>query len=88
MAFVALDLAVPEMPEQPGEPAIKLMERGLFLSALGVNRVRNKQGSGHGRPWLPTLANEEAKAAIEVVGTVSAYLLSKLSKRERRIPRS
>jgi hypothetical protein len=64
------------------------MERGLFLSALGVNRVRNKQGSGHGRPWLPTLADEEAKAAIEVVGTVSAYLLSKLCKRERRTPQS
>jgi hypothetical protein len=88
MAFVALDMAVPEMPEQPGEPAIKSMERGLFLSSLGVNRVRNKQGSGHGRPWLPTLADEEAKAAIEVVGTVSAYLLSKLAKRERRDPRS
>lgn len=88
MAFVALDLAVPEMPEQAGEQAVKLMERGLFLSALGVNRVRNKQGSGHGRPWLPTLAHEEAKAAIEVVGTVSAYLLSKLCKRERRIPKS
>lgn len=85
MAFIALDLAVPEMPEKPGEPAVKSMERGLFLSSLGVNRVRNKQGSGHGRPWLPTLADEEAKAAIEVVGTVSAYLLSKLAKRERRI---
>ncbi|AFU46619.1 MAG: abortive infection family protein [Burkholderiaceae bacterium] len=88
MAFIALDLAVPEMLEQPGEPAVKSMERGLFLSALGVNRVRNKQGSGHGRPWLPTLADEEAKAAIEVVGTVSAYLLSKLAKRERRVPQS
>lgn len=86
MAFVALDLAVPEMPEQPGESAVKALERGLFLSSLGVNRVRNKQGSGHGRPWLPTLADEEAKAAIEIVGTVSAYLLLKLAKRERRIP--
>lgn len=84
MAFVALELAVPEMPEQPGEPAIKSMERGMFLSAMGVNRVRNKQGAGHGRPWLPTLAEEEAKAAIEIVGTVSAYMLAKLAKRERR----
>lgn len=88
MAFIALDLAVPEIPEQAGEQAVKSMERGLFLSALGVNRVRNKQGSDHGRPWLPTLADEEAKAAIEVVGTVSAYLLTKLCKRERRTPQS
>ncbi|MFA0965329.1 MULTISPECIES: abortive infection family protein [Pseudomonas syringae group] len=84
MAFIALDLAVPEISEQPGEPAIKSMERGLFTAALGVNRVRNKQGTGHGRPWEPTLSSEEAKAAIEIMGTISAYLLAKLSKRERR----
>ncbi|WP_430418342.1 abortive infection family protein [Methylibium petroleiphilum] len=84
MAFVALELAVPEIPEQSGEPPVKAMERGLFLSALGVNRVRNKQGTGHGRPWLPTLSDEETKAAIEIVGMVSAYMLAKLARRERR----
>jgi len=83
MAFIALDLAVPEIPEQAGEKAIRAMERGLFVAALGVNRVRNKQGTGHGRPWVPTLSREEAKAAIEVVGTVSAYMLAKLSKSQR-----
>jgi hypothetical protein len=83
MAFIALDLAVPEMAAQPGEPPSKLLERGLFQSALAVNRLRNKQGSGHGRPWLPSIAEEELKAAIEVVGTVSAYLLAKLAKRAR-----
>lgn len=84
MAFIALELAVPEIPEQPGEPPAKAMERGMFLSALGVNRLRNKQGTGHGRPWLPTLSDEEVKAAIEIVGTVSAYMLAKLARRERR----
>ena len=79
MAFVALELAVPEMPEQPGEPPIRMMERGLFVAALGVNRVRNKQGTGHGRPFLPNLTDDEARAAIEVVGTVSIYLLQKLA---------
>lgn len=84
MAFVALDLAVPESTALPGEPAIKSLERGLFQAALGVNRVRNKQGTGHGRPWLPTLTEDEAKAASEIVGSVCAYLLSKLAKQERR----
>lgn len=84
MAFVALELAVPEMPEQPGEPAVRLMERGLFQSAMGANRVRNKEGAGHGRPWLPALSDEQARAAIEVMGTVSAYLLARLQRRERR----
>lgn len=84
MAFIALDLAVPEYPEQTGEPPCKAMERGLFVAAMGVNRLRNKQGTGHGRPFLPTITDEEAKAAVEVVGTVASYMLAKLSKREKR----
>lgn len=79
MAFTALDLAVPETPEVKGESPVRAMERGLFATALGVNRARNKQGSGHGRPWLPTLIDAEAKAAIESVGTVASYLLAKLT---------
>ena len=73
MAFIALDLAVPEIPEVKGESPVRAMERGLFATALGVNRVRNKQGTGHGRPWLPTLTNAEAKAAIESIGTVPLW---------------
>lgn len=84
MAFIALDLAVPEAPEVPGESPIRAMERGLFATALGVNRVRNKQGTGHGRPWLSTLTSAEAKAAIESVGTVAAYLLAKLAEKSVR----
>lgn len=83
MAFTALDLAVPEMPVAQGESPVRAMERGLFATALGVNRVRNKQGSGHGRPWLPTLTDAEAKAAIESVGTVANYLLAKLATHRR-----
>lgn len=84
MAFVALDMAVPELPAQLGEPPGRLMERGMFEMSLAVNRLRNKQGTGHGRPWLPTITDEEAKAAIETVGTVAAYMLAKLAKKSRR----
>jgi hypothetical protein len=83
MAFIALDLAVPELPAEPGESPVKGLERALFQSAVAVNRIRNRQGTGHGRPWLPTIANEEAKAGIEVVGAVSAYMLAKLAKKTR-----
>lgn len=81
MAFIALELAVPELAAQPGEPPIKGLERGLFQSAIAVNRLRNKEGTGHGRPWLHALSDDEAKASIEVVGCVSAYLLAKMSNR-------
>lgn len=84
MAFVALEMAVPELPAQPGEAPGRLMERGMFEMSLAVNRLRNKQGTGHGRPWLPTITEEEAKAAIETVGTVAAYMLAKLAKKSRR----
>jgi hypothetical protein len=81
MAFIALEMAVPELPEQPGELPTKLLERGMFQSALAINRLRNKQGTGHGRPWLPVITDHEAKAAIETVGTIAAYMLAKLEKK-------
>lgn len=84
MAFVALEMAVPELPEQQGERPSKLMERGMFQAALAVNRLRNKQGTGHGRPWLPSISPEELNAAIEIVGTVSSYMLSKLAQKRVR----
>lgn len=83
MAFMALNLAVPEMPEQQGESPVKGMERGMFTSAIAVNRLRNKQGTGHGRPFLPSVTADEAKAAIEIMGGVASYLLAKLSARSR-----
>lgn len=84
MAFVSLEMAVPELPTQTGEQPGRLMERGMFEMALAVNRLRNKQGTGHGRPWVPSISDEEAKAAIETVGTVSSYMLAKLAKKSRR----
>lgn len=81
MAFMALGMAVPELPAQPGESPVRALERALFQSACAVNRLRNKEGTGHGRPVPTNLSKHEAKASIEVVGTVSAYMLAMLEKR-------
>lgn len=81
MAFMALDLAVPEIAPQPGESPVKTIERGMFTSAIGVNKLRNKQGTGHGRPFPTTISEHEAKATIEIIGCVSSYLLAKLTQR-------
>ena len=83
MAYVTLGLAVPEAPEQQGEPPHKGLERALFSSAIAVNKLRNKEGTGHGRPWLPSLPDEDAKAAVELIGSLTSYLLTKLSKHKR-----
>ncbi len=78
-AYIALGLAVPEQSPQPGESPTKALERAMFETACAINRLRNKQGTGHGRPWLPTLSKTEATAAIEMVGSIASYLLSKLN---------
>lgn len=78
-AYVALGLAVPEQDPQPGESPTKALERAMFQTACAINHLRNKQGTGHGRPWLPTLTNADAQAAIEMVGCIASFLLSKLN---------
>ena len=37
--------------------------------------LRNKQGTGHGRPWLPSVTAEEARHATQVMGVVGDLLL-------------
>lgn len=76
--YVALGLAVPEQPAQPGESPTKALERAMFQTACAINRLRNKEGTGHGRPWLPSITNAEATAAIQMVGCIASFLLSKL----------
>lgn len=76
-AYVAIGLTVPEQEPSPGEAPTKALERSMFQAACAVNKLRNKQGTGHGRPWLPTLTKTEALAAIELVGTIAGFLLGR-----------
>jgi len=77
-AFVALDMTTPEHPVQEKEHARCRMERAMFEMACSINKLRNKEGSGHGKPWLPDLKPSEAKAAIEFIGMISELLLESL----------
>ena len=77
-AFVALGLATPEDQPSSSEAAHRFMERGMYQSAVGVNRLRNKEGTGHGRPWIPGINRSEAIAAIEMAGIIAKYMLDKL----------
>lgn len=80
-AFIALGLATPEDAPSSSEEPHRVMERGMYQSAVGVNRLRNKEGSGHGRPWVPGIERAEAKAAIEMAGIIAGYMLDKLENR-------
>ena len=74
-AFVALGLVTPQQPATPGEPPQHRLQRALYEAGCAVNALRNKQGSGHGRPWLPTVTEAEARAAVQLIGIISSFLL-------------
>jgi hypothetical protein len=73
--FVEFGLATSHDEPRNGEPGAKRLERAMYELACAVNNLRNKQGTGHGRPWLPTITNAEAKMAVETVGVISERLL-------------
>jgi len=81
-AFVALGLATPEDPSSSTEAPCRVMERGMYQVAVGINRLRNKEGTGHGRPWATGITKAEANAAIEMAGTIAGYMLDELNPRQ------
>lgn len=80
--FVALGMATPEQKLQAGEHKRTRLERAMYETACAVNNLRNKQGTGHGRPWLPDLQASEVSAAIEFIGVLSALMLDNLEKKK------
>jgi hypothetical protein len=77
-AFTALGLATPQTPSQPGEAPQRRMERALYEAGCAVNLLRNKTGTGHGRPFLAILSDDEARVAVQLVGVISGLLLRTL----------
>lgn len=56
----------------------KRLHQVLYLVATVVNTLRNKEGTGHGRPFPNTLSDDDAIAAVEAMGLVAATLLRRL----------
>lgn len=79
-AFIALGLAIPQTPAQAGEPPQCRVERSLFEAGCAVNALRNKTGTGHGRPFVPSVTDDEARAAVQLIGIVSGMLLRALKR--------
>lgn len=75
MAFIAVDLKTPTHPIVAGEAAQCKTERAMFTLALGINTMRNKVGTGHGKPWIPNLTPTEAGASVQFIGTIAEWLL-------------
>ena len=74
-AFTTLNLATPQTSTETGEPPQRRIERAMYELACGINQLRNKQGTGHGRPWLPSITDTEARTFTELMGMIAEYLL-------------
>jgi hypothetical protein len=77
-AFAAAGLATPQTAASPREPKERSLERRLFEAACEVNRLRNKEGTGHGRPFVSTVSDAHARAAAQTAGTVAELLLASI----------
>lgn len=77
-AYIALDMATPEHPKCSGEPIIKDYERAIYHMAIAINRVRNKEGTGHGRLKVSDLKGYEGLSLIQSVGMIADFLLNRL----------
>ena len=82
-AFAGLGLKTTADKEASTDTPQQRLQRHLFGAACAVNTLRNKQGSGHGRPWEPTVTPAEAHAAIQTMGLVAQLLLNALADRTK-----
>lgn len=73
-AFTAINAKTTQTPPVAGEHSRSEMQRSLYSAACAVNRLRNKQGIGHGRPFLPDLTEADTRVAIQIMGTVAELL--------------
>jgi hypothetical protein len=78
-AFTALGLMTTATQPQAGEPRTCRVERSMYEAGCAINGLRNKEGTGHGRPWASSVTPAESRAAIRTMGTISDYLLDKLT---------
>jgi hypothetical protein len=56
------------------------VEPSLYEAGCAVNALRNKTGTGHGRPFVPFVSDDEARTAVQLIGIVSGLLLRALKK--------
>jgi hypothetical protein len=77
-AFVALELKTPADAPVPGEKPQCRLQRAFYDAACAVNTLRNKQGTGHGRPWVPSITEGDARVAIQTMGLVAEMMLATL----------
>ncbi|MER2127939.1 abortive infection family protein [Solibacillus sp.] len=83
-AFISLNLAtgIDESVKYSPVERVKIdLQKKLYELGCSINKLRNKTGTGHGRPFIPELSDSEARLAIESMAVISEYLLKRLNER-------
>lgn len=78
-AFTALGFATSSDPVVAGEPAQKRVERAAYDLGCALNALRNKEGTGHGRPWISGITPVQASFSIESMGNIASLMLDTLT---------
>lgn len=81
-AFIALGLKTPADKLVDGEQAQHRLQRALYEASCAINTLRNREGTGHGRPWLPSVGADEARHVTQVMGIVGELLLRTLKQKK------
>jgi hypothetical protein len=78
-AYTALGLSVPPGALIQGESLdpdpIGQLQQAAFLLAVAVNRLRNSQGTGHGRPYPSSVTERQAELATQSIALTAELLL-------------
>lgn len=74
-SFVALNLCI---AKDKAVTARERLDAALFELGCAVNVLHNAEGTGHGRPFPPTVTDHEARAAIESMGIIAERMLATL----------
>jgi hypothetical protein len=79
-AFERLGLcaASPDLQQKLASDSRCAVEQCLWLLGCAVNRLRNAEGTGHGRPSPTAVGDQEAELAVQAMGLVSQLLLGRL----------
>lgn len=75
-AFVAVGLCAVKKTSPTAHEQVDL---ALYDLACAINRLRNREGTGHGRPFLPSVTPAQARTSVQSMGLVAARLLEALT---------
>jgi hypothetical protein len=81
-AFDAVDLPRPDLGATEAfrrtlsSDAGKRVQQVLYLLGCEVNKLRNTQGTGHGRAFAATVSDQEASTAAQAMAMISELLLA------------